>query len=213
MDTSSKNSILPVVIVLCFTQLAVFAQDIKLPEPQKTGGMPLMEALSKRSSSRNYITKEISYQVLSNMLWAAYGYNRPKEKMRTAPSAWNIQNINIYVAKSDGLYLYDAANNILKSVSKKDIRKNTGTQIFVKDVPVNLIYVADLSMMSRVGDKAKFYSTAHTGFIAQNVYLFCASFNLGTVIRDLVDRDTLSKALNLKDDQEIILSQSVGYIK
>jgi SagB-type dehydrogenase family enzyme len=213
MTISTKNSILPAAILICFIQLTVFAQDIKLPEPQKTGGMPLMEALSKRSSSRNYITKEISNQTLSNMLWAAYGFNRPEQKMRTVPSAWNIQNINIYVAKSNGLYLYDASNNILKLVSTEDIRKNTGSQSFVKDVPINLIYVADLSMMTRVGDKAKFFSAAHTGFIAQNIYLFCASFNLGTVIRDLVDRDTLSKAMNLKDDQEIILAQSVGYIK
>lgn len=138
-----------------------------------------MEALNNRKSTRNFSTKEISNQVLSNLLWAAYGFNRHEQKMRTVPSAWNIQNINVYVAKSYGLYLYDAASNILKLVLKEDIRNNTGTQHFVNDVPVNLIYVADLSMMSKVGDKAKFYSAAHAGFIAQNVYLFCASFNLG----------------------------------
>ncbi len=133
--------------------------------------------------------------------------------MRTAPSAWNIQNIKIYVAESNGLYLYDAANNILKLILKEDIREYTGTQNFVKDVPVNLIYVADFSMMSKVGEKAEFYSAAQTGFIAENVYLFCASFNLGTVIRDLINRDTLKKAMNLKDNEEIILAQSIGYQK
>ena len=213
MTTLIKKATLQLILTLFFSQFLIFAQDIKLPEPQKTGGMPLMEALNKRSSTRNYSKEEISSQFLSNMLWAAYGFNRPKEKMRTVPSAWNIQNINIYVAKSEGLYLYDASDNILKLVLKKDIRKNTGSQSFVKDVPVNLIYVADLSMMSRVGNKARFYSAAHTGFISQNVYLFCASVNLGTVIRDLIDRDKLRKIMDLKDNQEIILAQSVGYIK
>ena len=206
-----KKLLLPVIIIFCFNDFFLFAQDIKLPAPQKEGGIPLMEALSKRKSSRSFNSREISNQVLSNLLWAAYGFNRPEQKKRTAPSAWNIQNINIYVTKPEGLYLYDAENNILKLVLKKDIRQNAGRQDFVKDVPVNLIYVADLSMMSRVGEKAKLYSAAHTGFIAQNVYLFCASFNLGTVIRDLIDRDTLKKIMNLKDGEEIILSQSVGY--
>ena len=207
-----KRPALPIIAILFLYQFSILAQDIKLPEPQKKGGIPLMEALSKRKSSRNFSSKEISNQVLSNLLWAAYGFNRPEQKMRTVPSAWNIQNINIYITKSEGLYLYDAANNILKLILKEDIRQNAGTQNFVKDVPVNLIYVADLSMMPGVGEKAKFYSAAQTGFIAQNVYLFCASFNLGTVVRDLIDRETLKKLMKLKDNEEIILSQSVGYI-
>ena len=212
MRSFVKKSIFPTIIIL-FLNGFILAQDINLPAPQKEGGISLMEALSKRSSTRNYSRQEISDQLLSSLLWAAYGFNRPEQKMRTAPSAWNIQNINIYVAKSNGLYLYDAENNVLKLILQKDIRENTGTQNFVKEVPVNLIYVADLSMMLRIGEKAKFYSAANTGFIAQNVYLFCASFNLGTVIRDLIDRNTLSRAMNLKDGQEIILAQSVGYIK
>ena len=208
-----KKSILLLILILCFTQFLIFAQDIKLPAPQKSGGMSLMEALSKRKSSRNFSSKEISLQTLSNLLWAAYGFNRPDQKKRTVPSAWNIQNMNVYAATKEGLYLYDAGDNVLKLVLKKDIRDKTGSQNFVKDVPINLIYVADLSMMSKVKDKAKFYSAAHTGFIAQNVYLFCASFNLGTVVRDLIDRDALRKIMNLKDDKEIILAQSVGYVK
>jgi SagB-type dehydrogenase family enzyme len=210
MGSLVRKSLLTL-IIFCSTEFFICAQDINLPEPQKEGGMPLMEALSKRKSTRDFSTKEISDQVLANLLWAAYGFNRPGQKKRTAPSAWNIQNINIYVAKSSGLYIYDAAENTLKLVLKKDVRQNAGTQDFVKHVPVNLIYVADLSMMSRVGEKAGFYSAAQTGFIAQNVYLFCASFNLGTVVRDLIDRDKLREIMNLKDSEEIILSQSVGY--
>ena len=212
MTSLIKKITLQFTVVLYLT-LPVNAQDVKLPDPQKEGGMPLMEALNNRKSTRNFSTKEISNQVLSNMLWAAYGFNRPEQKMRTAPSAWNIQNINVYIAKPEGLYLYDASNNVLKLVLKEDIREKTGTQSFVKDVPVNIIYVADLSMMSKIGDKAKFYSAAQTGFIAQNVYLFCASFSLGAVIRDMIDRESLRKIMKLKKDNEIILAQSVGYVK
>ena len=212
MTSLIKKITLQFTVVLYLT-LPVNAQDVKLPDPKKEGGMPLMEALNNRKSTRNFSTKEISNQVLSNMLWAAYGFNRPEQKMRTAPSAWNIQNINVYIAKPEGLYLYDASNNVLKLVLKEDIREKTGTQSFVKDVPVNIIYVADLSMMSKIGDKAKFYSAAQTGFIAQNVYLFCASFSLGAVIRDMIDRESLRKIMKLKKDNEIILAQSVGYVK
>ncbi|MEJ2618369.1 MAG: SagB/ThcOx family dehydrogenase [Ignavibacteriaceae bacterium] len=208
-----KKTSIQFIIIIFFSQLLLVAQNLKLPPPQKDGGIPLMEAINKRKSSRKFISKELSSQVLSNLLWAAYGFNRPEKEMRTVPSAWNIQNINVYIAKSDGLYLYDAANNILKLILREDIRQYTGKQSYVNNVPVNLIYVADLSMMSRVREKAKFYSTAQTGFIAQNVYLFCASFNLGTVVRDLIDRDNLRKIMNLKDNEEIILAQSVGYLK
>ena len=208
-----KKTAWQTIILIFITQFLIIAQDVKLPEPQKEGGIPLMEAINKRKSSRKFISKQLSSQVLSNLFWAAYGFNRPEKEMRTVPSAWNIQNISVYIAKSDGLYLYDAANNLLKLILREDIRQYTGKQSYVNNVPVNLIYVADLSMMSRVREKAKFYSAAQTGFIAQNVYLFCASFNLGTVVRDLIDRDNLRKLMNLKTSEEIILAQSVGYLK
>lgn len=187
------------------------AQDIMLPPPQKTGGMPLMEALNNRKSNRNLSGKELPSQVLSDLLWAAYGYNRPEEMKRTAPSAMNVQNISVYVALADGFYLYDAKNNLLKLITKKDARGETGQQNFVRDVPLNLVYIADLTSMKNMGNKALLYSYAHTGFISQNVYLFCASSGLGTVVRDMVDRDVLRKTMNLSDKQYIILCQSIGY--
>jgi SagB-type dehydrogenase family enzyme len=186
------------------------AQDIHLPSPQKTGGLPLMEALNNRKSTRDFTSKEIPAQVLSDLLWAAYGLNRPQQKLRTAPAAWGIHNMDIYVAKADGLYLYDATNQSLKFISNEDVRAQTGTQSYVRNAPVNLVYVADLAQMSTT-NKGEFYSIAHAGFIGQNVYLFCASFGLGTVVRDLIDRDALRKTLQLKDAQEIILAQSIGY--
>jgi nitroreductase len=182
-----------------------------LPEPRKSGGLPLMEALSKRKSTRELSDYEIPVQVLSDLLWAAYGFNRPQEKKRTVPSAYNIQNMKIYVATADGLYLYDAVSNGLNLILAEDIRAETGTQDYVRDASVNLVYVADMSMMTSTGDRGEFYSTAHAGFIGQNVYLFCASFDLGTTVRDLIDRDALEIKMQLEDDEEIILAQSVGY--
>jgi SagB-type dehydrogenase family enzyme len=197
--------------MLCSLQFLIFSQDIMLPEPQKSGGMPLMEALNKRKSTREFSDYEIPLQVLSDMLWAAYGFNRPQEKKRTVPSAYNIQNMKVYVATADGLYLYDATSNSLILILAEDIRALTGTQTYVRNASVNLVYVADMSMMASAGDRGEFYSIAHAGFISQNVYLFCASFNLGTTVRDLIDRQTLEITMQLQDDEEIILAQSVGY--
>lgn len=202
---------LSLIFLVSFPFSYLCAQDIMLPPPYKTGGMPLMEALNNRKSNRNLSGKELPEQVLSDLLWAAYGYNRPSEMKRTAPSAMNVQNISVYAALDKGLYLYDAKENILKLILKKDVRGETGQQNFVKDVPLNLVYIADLSSMKNMGNKAMLFSYAHTGFISQNVYLFCASVGLGTVIRDTIDRNVLRKTMNLSDNQYIILCQSIGY--
>ncbi|HWU39514.1 MAG TPA: SagB/ThcOx family dehydrogenase [Candidatus Acidoferrum sp.] len=193
------------------------AQELKaiqLSPPQTDGGRPLMQVLKDRASSRNFSPEKLPAQVLSNMLWAAYGVNRPESGGRTAPSANNSQDMDIYVAMADGVFLYDAKANVLKPVVADDIRSLTGRQPFPKDAPVNLIYVSDQSKMTRAasGDR-DFYAAAHTGFIGQNVYLFCASEGLATVVRALVDRPALAKALGLRPDQKITLVQTVGYPK
>ena len=175
------------------------AQDITLPEPQKTGGMPLMEALSKRSSCREFSSAEIDNQTLSNLLWAAWGYNRPDK--RTAPSANNKQELDLYVTKESGAYLYDALANKLIQVSKEDVRKEMGKQDFVGTAPVNIVFVA-----KNKGD----YSPVNAGFISQNIYLYCASVDLGTVVRGYFDAEEVSKALKLNDIQLPILTQTVG---
>ena len=188
------------------------SKAITLPAPQTETGGPLMQILKERKSERTFSSREIPLQVLSDMLWAANGINRPGSSKRTAPSAKNMQEIDVYVAKSDGLYIYDAASNMLLSVISKDIRGLTGLQAFVKDAPLNLIYVADYSKMGEMQDKDKdFYSAADTGFISQNVYLYCASEGLATVVRGWVDKSTLRKAMKLRPDQKIILAQTVGY--
>ena len=173
-----------------------------------------MQVLKARGSSRNFSPEKLPVQVLSNMLWAAFGVNRPDSGGRTAPSANNSQDMDIYVATADGLFLYDAKANLLKPVLAEDIRALTGRQPFVKEAPVNLIYVSDLAKMTRAapGDR-EFYAAAHTGFISQNVYLFCASEGLATVVRALMDRPALAKAMGLRPDQRITLVQTVGYPK
>ncbi|HOK80884.1 MAG TPA: nitroreductase family protein [bacterium] len=208
-------------LVLCLLigVVIVFAgeneiQPVNLPKPQITGGKPLMEALSARKSMREFSSNELSNQTISNLLWAAFGINRPDSGKRTAPSASNWQEIDIYVATPKAVYVYDAKTNILKPVISGDFRANFGRQAFVKTAPVVLAYVADYSKMGRASQSDKdFYSAVDTGFISQNVYLFCASEGLNTVVLGIVDRENLAKILNLKVEQKIILTQPVGYPK
>jgi len=189
---------------------------IKLPVPQTDGGRPLMQVLKARQTAREFGPEtKLPMQVLANLLWAADGVNRPDGK-RTAPSAVNWQNIDIYVAMADGLYLYDAPQNALKVLLTEDVRAATGQQAFVKAVPLNLVYVADYSKAkSAKGENpnADAWSAAGAGFISQNVYLFCASEGLATVVRGMFDREALGKMLNLRPDQKVVLTQSVGYPK
>jgi len=204
-------------ILALFLSLSSFVyaqelQPIKLPAPQRAAGKPLMQALNERKSSREFGSQEIKLQILSNLLWAADGINRPDIGHRTAPSAMNMQEIDIYVVKSDGVYLYDALANQLLPIISEDIRELTGKQSFVKDAPVNLIYVADFSKMSKgSGEDKDFYAAADTGFISQNVYLYCASVGLNTVVRGSVDKEALGEAMKLRPEQKIILAQTVGY--
>jgi SagB-type dehydrogenase family enzyme len=189
-------------------------RSIELPKPQMKGGMPLMEALSARRSTREYDTRALSPQMLSDLLWAAFGINRPESGKRTAPSAMNRQETDIYVAMREGLYLYNARENRLDPVLAEDIRESTGMQDFVRDAPVNLVFVADFSKMGDAADKDKtFYAAAGVGFISQNVYLFCASNGLATVVRAWVDKEKLRQVMRLRPDQHIILTQTVGYPK
>lgn len=201
--------------VLFFNSTFVYAQDtgdIALPPPRTEGGKPLMQALKDRKSEREFSTKEIPLQLLSDLLWAAFGINRLDTGGRTAPSGHNMQEIDIYVATAEGLYLYDAKANVLILVQAEDIGGLTGRQSFVKDAPINLIFVADHSRMTGLTAEEKdFYETIDTGYISQNVYLFCASVGLATVARSYFNKLFLTKAMRLRPSQTIILAQTVGY--
>ncbi len=184
---------------------------VQLPKPQTDGGKPLMQALKERKSSRAFTAQKLPEQVLSNLLWAAWGTNRPDGK-RTAPSAMNKQEIDVYVVVAEGAYVYDAKAHALNPVAAGDLRAQTGAQPFVKDAPLNLVYVADTAKMTGGSeqDKVVWYGAA-AGFISQNAYLYCASEGLATVVRGMVDRTALAGSLSLRPEQKIVLSQTVGY--
>lgn len=205
----------PLLLVLLTGLMAIGdgPEGMLLPSPDKTGGKPLMQALSERKSSREFRSEKLPPQTLSNLLWAAYGVNRPDGR-RTAPSAMNRQTVDIYVVMVNGSYRYNAATHGLELVTRDDLRTLAGMQIFAAEAPVNLVYVADISKMANSPESdALLYAGSETGFVGQNVYLFCASEGLATVIRASVDRPALAKALRLKPGQRITLAQSVGYPK
>lgn len=207
-----RNSMLFVLfatIVAC-----VYGQEIiKLPAPKTEGGMPLMQALKERHSGREFSSEKLPLATLSNLLWAAWGINRP-DGHHTAPSARNMQEMDVYVASSDGLYLYEPKQHQLQKILSEDVRAATGTNDYVKDAAVDLVYVADLAKANLKDPAAiEFYSGADTAFLAQNVYLFCASEKLEAVVRGSIDRAALAKIMKLRPDQKITLAQSVGYPK
>jgi nitroreductase len=188
-------------------------QEMALPPPHKQGGLPLMEALAKRRSEREFAPTELAIPVLSDLLWAAYGVNRPGGG-RTAPSAVNAQEVDVYLALPSGAYLYDAAANLLRLVASSDLRSITGYQDFVDEAPLDLIFVADYSRVKLVPvGQRESYASAAAGAISQNVYLFAASNGLATVIRAWIDREAIANALGLTHDQQVLLSQTVGYPK
>jgi len=188
------------------------AKAIALPAPETSGGMPLMEALAKRQSRRDFARTELPLPLLSNLLWAAWGRNRPDH--RTAPSALNAQEIDLYVALPSGAYYYDAATHRLNLVADADLRRITGYQDFVDDAPLDLVFVADQARMGLVPvEQRESFASVAAGAICQNVYLFAAANNLATVIRAWIDREAIARALGTSHDQRVLLSQTVGFPK
>jgi SagB-type dehydrogenase family enzyme len=210
------TSLLRLLLILIGFSLVTAAQDLKpvpLPPPQTSGGRPLMEVLRDRKSTREFGPAKLSPHTLSNLLWAAFGINRPDGR-RTAPSAMNMQEITIYVVTADGAYTYDAKANALDPVLTGDFRAATGTQAYPKDAAVDLIYVADTTKAgANPSPDAAMYNAADTGFIAENVYLYCASEGLAVVVRASIDKPAVAKLLKLQPTQTIILAQSLGYPK
>jgi len=203
--------------------LAQEAKTIQLSKPQIGSSNSLMHLLWKRMSARQFSSEPLPVEVLSNLLWAGFGVNRPDGK-RTAPSAMNCQDIDIFVILPDGLYHYDAKANQLNRILAEDLRGLAGTQAYVKEAPVNLIYVSDHSKLGgKIPEQVKIFygstsltdllSGAHAGLISENISLYCASEGLSTVVRALIDIPVLSKVMKLRPDQKIILAQSVGYPK
>jgi nitroreductase len=183
-----------------------------LPKPRLDGGRPLMEVLHERKSTREFSTQPVERQQLAELLWAAFGVNRPETGQRTAPCTMNLRTIDVYVVTADGAYRYDAAAHALVIACREDIRRLTGGQEYVKTAPLALLYVADQTRMAKVAPAERdFYAAADAGFIGQNVYLYCASESLGCVVHMPGDRAALADKLGLSSDQKIVLAHTVGH--
>lgn len=192
-------------------------KPIDLPPPQTGGGKPLMQALKARQSSSKFADRMLSPQTLSNLLWAAVGINRP-DGQRTSSTAAPAEfgEIEVYVITADGLYRYDATGHKLIGLLSDDLRALAGKQDYVKTAPVNLIYVKDFTVYLGEGmsvENQYWYSGRSTAMVGENVYLYCASEGLATILRAGIDRETLSKAMRLRPEQRIIFGQPVGYPK
>ena len=191
-------------MALCLSGSMV-AADIVLPEPQKEGGMPLMEAIAKRKSDRQFdASKELSAQQLSNMLWVAWGFNR--EGKRTVPTAMDRQEVSVYLITKDAAYLYDAASNTLKQVNSGDFRKHAAAQPFAQTALYNVALVSDKSKQ-----EGELWQGVSVGAVSQNIYLWCASEGLNTVVRGSFDRGALGRDLKLSENQTVLLVQTVGF--
>jgi SagB-type dehydrogenase family enzyme len=187
-------------------------EPIHLPPPETSGGMPLMQALKNRMSTKEFTTQAIPREQVSNLLWAAFGINRPESGKRTAATAVDCQDIQIYVVFEEAAYVYEAKEHRLIPVANRDVRSLAATQGYAKAAPINLVYVSDHGKMAdSFKDKKEIYAAFHAGAISQNVYLYCASAGLGAVVRESVDRQGLKDALNLNANQVIVMAQSVGY--
>lgn len=211
-----KTTIFLITLTLVLTA-GLAAQDlagIQLPKPRIDGGLPLMQALARRATSRDFAIDPLPLQSLSDLLWAAWGINRPESKKRTAPSAMNWQEIDLYAVMEKGIYLYDAAAHALKPVAAGDFRALAGKQEFVKTAPLTLVFVADPARMSKApAEKQEIFAWADSAFISQNIYLFCASAGLATGVRASLDAPALAKAMKLPAGQIITMAQSVAFPK
>ena len=173
--------------------------------------MPLMEALAERRSTREFSSRSLPAQVLSDLLWAAYGINRPSGD-RTAPYWRHIMVIDVYAAMADGVWLYDPTAHALRPHLGTDIRALTGTQEFVGTAPLNLVYVAHGERMMDVRpEDRRLYGSVDAAFAGQNVYLYCASEGLATVFRGAIDYQKLAGAMRLAEGQFVAFAQTVGY--
>jgi len=190
------------------------SKSIRLPPPGVTDGMPLMRALAARQSQREFKTTVLPEETLSDLLWAAAGVNRPELGGRTAPSAMNAQEVDVYAALATGLYRYDPIAHVLHLAVAADVRRVTGYQDFVDTAPLDLVYVADHARMKMIpASHRESYASIAAGAMAQNVYLYCASTGLGAVMRAWFDRVALGQSMGLDADRQILLAQTVGMLK
>ena len=212
MNRREMNATLLAGAALAVMPMAAFSQESRmLPEPRKAAGRPLMQALQLRRSIREFSPRPLPPQLLGDLLWAAYGVNRPSGD-RTAPYWRHIMVIDVYAAMADGVWLYDPKQHALHPHLTTDIRAQTGLQDFVATAPLNLVYVVHGERMKDVSpEERRLYGSVDAAFAGQNVYLFCASEGLATVFRGGFDHQRLDQAMRLEGEQFVAFAQSVGY--
>ena len=220
------NKTFVLAISLCFAVIAAapafgkekgekikMGKDIVLNQIDYSKGKPFMQALKDRRSHKDFADKSLDIQTLSELLWVAGGITREDGRL-TNPTAMDCREIEIYVFVKEGVYLYNAKENVLKFVLKGDNRAAAGMQEYVASAAVNLVYVSNLDKMKGEDLNQKMLMTAvNLGHISQSVYLYCSSAELGCVIRAYIDGPAISKLLNLNESQKVLISQSAGYVK
>lgn len=189
--------------ILLMTSCNITAQDIQLPEPTRNGGMPLMEAVNNRQSSREFTYATLTHQQLSDMLWIACGYNRPDK--RTVATALNRQEMSAYVITPEAVYRYEPKENKLIHINSGDHRGVSAMQDYAKVAPLNVALVADLAKQDK-----DIFAGMTVGAMSNNIYLWCASEGLKTVVRASFDQEGLKKTLKLNDKETVLLVQTVG---
>ena len=209
-----KKNMLKTAAALVFTVSATVScsaqEQISLPQPSKSLETTVIEALQNRRSERVFAEKQMSDQDLASLLWAANGINR-EDGRRTAPSAINAKDIDRYVVRADGAYLWDAKENTLKRVSDEDLRPLVAKgQDFVLQAPVSLVLVSD---KSRFGNRPANFAQADAGYVSQNICLYCSAAGWACCPRASMDTEGLKKALQLSESQEPMLNNTVGYRK
>ncbi len=212
MNTLTKfaSFVLSAAFLAASMNLCAAEKTIKLPPPDKAGGKPLMQCLTERKSERKFDSKPLPPQILSDLLYAADGISRPDGR-KTVPTARNLQSQEVYAAMADGLYLYHPKTHSLDLVKAGDIREKCGMQAIHKTAPIVLIYVGDVSKIGKNAAEKVFYAANHAGYASQNVYLYCTSAGLATVVCGLVNKPELEKAMELPGTKRVQLTQPVAY--
>ena len=212
MNTLTKfaSFVLSAAFLAASVNLCAAEKTIKLPPPDKAGGKPLMQCLTERKSERKFDSKPLPPQILSDLLYAADGISRPDGR-KTVPTARNLQSQEVYAAMADGLYLYHPKTHSLDRVKAGDIREKCGMQAIHKTAPIVLIYVGDVSKIGKNAAEKVFYAANHAGYASQNVYLYCTSAGLATVVCGLVNKPELEKAMELPGTKRVQLTQPVAY--
>lgn len=208
-----KKTLLPLLTFLCIGITLSAQNTIKLNEPNKQRGVPVMQAFENKKPISTFESKTISIQDLSDLLWAANGINRTETSKITMPTVQNSHDIDIYVALEEAVYLYDAFSNSLSLITEGDHRDASGKKTDESLPPCTLYLVCDASKHRPGNDSshASDMNKVNAGVVSQNISLFCAGTGLGTKPGMGMNKTKLRKVLKLTDSQDLVLNHRIGY--